>query len=113
MMLAADVAPDMTVGVWVVGVILTGIVSALGFFLRSSFEELKRGQADGAAAVASVKAELGAKLDSLSTAMNKGDIARAVLEARLEAQSRELGDLRTAITEIRRELRQLSEGPTR
>lgn len=91
-MLAAEVIPQ-EVGVWAVGVVLTGIVSVLGFLARNAVSKVEDGIAG-----------LGLKMDALKDTISKGDIARAVLETRVEAHGRELVELRAAVAELRREL---------
>ncbi len=93
-MLAADVVTQDMTG-WVVGLVLTSIVGALAFFVRNAFGNVESGIAG-----------LGMRLDALKDAIATGDGDRRVLEARLNAVEREMG-------ELRREVREASEGKAR
>lgn len=86
-MLATDVvATDM--GVWVVGFVLTAIVSVLGFLVRNSFEGVSKGL-DG----------LGVKLDAMAVVIAQHDGDRRVLEARLGALERTVERLERELSE--------------
>ena len=100
-MFAAEVVPQDMTG-WVVGLVLTGIVSALGFLVRNAFGKVEQGL-EG----------LSAKMDGLKESISKGDIRSAVLETRVETLGREHQELRAQLAEVRRELRELSEGVAR
>ena len=101
MLWAAEVVPQDMTG-WVVGLVLTGIVSILGFLAKGAVAKVELG-IEG----------LGSKLDALRDTITKGDIARAVLETRVETLGREHQELRAQLAEVRRELRELSEGVAR
>ena len=101
MLLAAEVVPQEVVG-WVMGFVVTGAISALGFFLRSAFSKVEQGL-EG----------LGEKMDGLKESITRGDIRSAVLETRVETLGREHQELRSQLSELRRELKELSEGVMR
>lgn len=86
-MLAIDAVPQ-DMGVWVVGFVLTAIVSVLGFLVRNSFE----GVAEG------IKG-LSVKLDAMGVVIAQHDGDRRVLEARLMSLERTVERLEREMSE--------------
>lgn len=101
MILAAEVVPPDMTG-WVVGFVLTSIVGALGFLIRSALGKLETG-VEG----------LGVKMDAMRDMQARGDTRMAVMEAKVEALARERLEDRAALAELRREMKELSEGVSR
>lgn len=93
-MLAADVVAQ-DVGAWAVGLVLTGVVSILGFLARNAVAKVEHGIES-----------LGEKMDSLRAALSQSDGDRRVLEVRVSGIERE-------VAELRREVREASEGAVR
>lgn len=93
-MLAAEiVSQDMSA--WAVGLVLTGVVSVLGFLARNAVAQVEHGIES-----------LGEKMDSLRAALSQSDGDRRVLEVRVSGIERE-------VSELRREVREASEGAQR
>lgn len=101
----ADVA-DQTVTQWVVGLIATGVVGVLIFLLKHAVTGLTTSVEANTKALEVTKTELLVKLDALRDQVQRGDGDRRVLEVRLVA-------VEHTITEMKRELRELSEGIAR
>lgn len=90
----ADVA-DQSLAQWSVGAVAAGILGVLAFLVRHAF-----------ARVETALESVSAKLDSMASAIAKADGDKRVLEARLDSLQRE-------VTEIKREVREVSEGIAR
>lgn len=90
-----DVAADQPLSTWVIGAVAAGILGALAFLVRHAF-----------AKVETAIETFGAKLDSLRAEMARGDGDRRVLEVRV-------GTLEAAVVELKREMREMSEGIAR
>lgn len=84
-----------TLEVWVVGFVMTAIVGVLGFLVRNAFDAVGKGL-EG----------LSKKLDDMSATIARGDGDRRVLESRVVTLEREM-------SELRREVREASEGKAR
>ena len=80
---------------YVVIAVATGVVGALSFLVRNAFGKVE-----------TTLESIGGKLDSLKADISRGDGDRRVLEVRVAG-------LETAMAEMRRELRDLSEGVAR
>lgn len=94
LVLAAEVLPQDITG-WVVGFVLSSIAGVLAFLLRNALGKVETG-IEG----------LGVRLDALKDTIAIGDGDRRVLEARVNALEREM-------LELRREVREASEGVVR
>lgn len=93
-MLAAEIVTQDTTG-WAVGLVLTGVISVLGFLARNAFSTVEHG----------IEA-LNGKMDSLRAALSQSDGDRRVLEVRVSGIERD-------VAELRRQLREASEGAAR
>lgn len=93
-MLAAEVLPT-GLDSWAIGLVLTGVVSVLGFLARNAVASVEHG----------IEA-LNAKMDSLRASIAQGDGDRRVLEVRVAGIERE-------VEQLRRDVREASEGATR
>lgn len=80
---------------YVVIAVATGVVGALSFLVRNAFGKVE-----------TTLESIGGKLDALKADISRGDGDRRVLEVRVAG-------LETAMAEMRRELRDLSEGVAR
>lgn len=91
-MTLADAIPQGEMGVWVVGFVLTAIVSVLGFLVRNAFDGVSEGLKG-----------LNVKLDAMGVVIAQHDGDRRVLEARLHSLER-------TVERLEREMGDLSEG---
>lgn len=87
-MLATEVVPQ-DVGAWAVGLVLTGVVSILGFLARNAVAKVEHGIET-----------LGSKMDSLRAALSQSDGDRRVLEVRVEGIAREVSELRAELRKL-------------
>lgn len=102
---AVDVA-DQTVTQWVVGAVATAIVTTLGLLVRHAVGALASSVEANTKALGETKAELLTKMDGLRDQVSRGDGDRRVLEVRVVA-------LEAALLELKREVREVSEGIAR
>lgn len=87
--------PEMPLSAWIILAVAGGGIAVLGFLVRNAFETTTK----------AVEA-LGTEVKSLRGDLSKGDGDRRVLEARVVTLERDYA-------ELRRELRELSEGIAR
>ena len=102
---ATEVSSD-SLTIAVVGAVVVGVQGIFGFLLRHVFTSVTSGLAN-----------VDAKLDKALSALSAHDTARAVAETRLAQMERELAEMRrkhdAELAELKRELRELSEGMVR
>lgn len=82
LLLAAEMPPEATL--WVMGLLVTGVLTVFGFLARNAFTDLKEGVAG-----------LNTKLDAMKEAQGAKDIRIALLErdvAELKAQMKDLSE---------------------
>lgn len=91
MILAAEII-DQTVAGWVVGFVMLAITGVLGFLVRNAFDGVSK----------SIEG-FGKKLDDMGVKLERGDGDRRVLEQRVHS-------LEQTVADVKRELRDLSEG---
>lgn len=91
----AVVEADPTLAQWVVGAVAAAILGVLAFLVRHAF-----------ARVETALEVVGTKLDDMSAAFARADGDRRVLEVRVVA-------VEAAIVELKREMREMSEGIAR
>lgn len=102
---ATEVSTD-SLTTWVVGAVLSALVATLAFLIRNAFGKVE-----------STLERFDAKLDKVLAAQSAHDTARAVADARMAQLEKELAELKrkhdVELSELKRELRELSEGMVR
>jgi len=104
--LLAVIEADASLTQWVVGIVASALVTTPGLLLRHAVATLTTSVEANTKALEVTKTELLVKLDALRDQVQRGDGDRRVLEVRLVA-------VEHTITEMKRELRELSEGIAR
>lgn len=102
---ATEVSSD-SLTTWVVGAVMTTLMGVLAFLLRNAFGKVE----------SSIE-RVDAKLDKVLAAQSAHDTARAVADTRLAQMEKELVEMKrkhdAELAELKRELRELSEGMVR